>query len=116
MNYQNLLSEKFVNGKSHVTVTRKILRDATDVHFHNFYEIELILGGTGTLMLNGETYPISRGSVFLMTPADFHQLSQADDLDILTFMFDGMLLSSENAERRAEKISISVFLHPTLSI
>ena len=75
-----------------VKTVRKTLRADTGNHFHDFFEIELILGGEGFHSANGKVYPIRRGSIFLMTPADFHNLCTTTHLDILTVMFkDGTI-------------------------
>ena len=43
-------------------------------HFHRFYEIELIVSGSGTHLLNGTAYPLHRGEMHLLRPTDFHEL------------------------------------------
>ncbi|USK31524.1 AraC family transcriptional regulator (plasmid) [Bacillus sp. CMF21] len=45
-----------------------------DLHWHEFYEMSVILKGEGIHVLNGTSYPIVPGSLFLLTPADFHEL------------------------------------------
>lgn len=44
------------------------------LHWHDFYEMEVVVGGEGDYLINGRTYPLHPGSVYLVTPADFHQI------------------------------------------
>src|SRR5690348_9807471 len=46
-----------------------------EVHWHEFYEISLILAGEGSHICNGFRYELGPGSIFLLTPADFHGLT-----------------------------------------
>ncbi|MEK4508499.1 AraC family transcriptional regulator [Paenibacillus anaericanus] len=45
-----------------------------DVHWHEFFEMALVIKGNGIHILNGTQMPLTRGHIFLMTPADFHEL------------------------------------------
>lgn len=44
------------------------------LHCHEFYEMSFIASGTGIHILNGELFRLSRGSLFLLNPADFHEI------------------------------------------
>jgi AraC-like DNA-binding protein/mannose-6-phosphate isomerase-like protein (cupin superfamily) len=50
------------------------LYDVYPIHWHEFHEVHFIVSGEGINLLNGIKYPIRQGSLFLMTPADFHEL------------------------------------------
>lgn len=43
-------------------------------HGHDFFEIEYILGGRGSYLIDGIPYPVEADTVFLMTPARIHEL------------------------------------------
>jgi AraC-like DNA-binding protein len=45
-----------------------------DVHWHDYYELSLVLSGTASHVVNGSSRTIGRGSAFLLSPADFHAL------------------------------------------
>ena len=51
----------------------------TTLHWHDYFELELIVGGTGEHRLNGRSYPVARGDVFLLTPRDLHTLVEQPD-------------------------------------
>lgn len=48
------------------------------LHWHNFYEMEFVLEGDGCQLINGEQYPYTAGSLFFLTPADFHEIRFAE--------------------------------------
>ncbi len=58
-----------------------------DVHWHDFYEIELILEGAGSYHIDGIEYEIKRGALFCMCPASFHRLTLTKTARLINFMF-----------------------------
>lgn len=59
----------------------------TPTHWHDFYEIDICLGGCGTTTINGKTQPFSEGYISLLTPVDFHSFSVKEELSILNLTF-----------------------------
>lgn len=45
-----------------------------DVHWHDYYELSLVLSGEAQHVVNGESRAIGPGSAFLLSPADFHAI------------------------------------------
>lgn len=68
-----------------------------EVHWHEFYELSLILAGEGSHVFNGENYELRPGSIFLLTPADFHGLTPAlgGEFEIYNIIFSEELLEEE---------------------
>ncbi len=64
-------------------------------HRHDFFEIEYIVCGSGTYMINGREYPIVPGRVFFMTPADFHAV-YTKDTQLVNVMFSGELVENKS--------------------
>ena len=56
-------------------------------HWHDFYELELCLAGTGTTLINGTEYPIAPNSLFFLTPVDVHSIQAKDPVTLLNFTF-----------------------------
>ncbi|CAN1538637.1 transcriptional activator RhaS [Flavobacteriaceae bacterium] len=44
-----------------------------ELHKHNFYELIFIEKGSGIHILNGISFPYSKGDVFMLTPNDAHE-------------------------------------------
>lgn len=45
------------------------------LHWHDFYEIELVVGGTGTVTVNGTDYPWITGCMSVLRLTDFHEIT-----------------------------------------
>ncbi len=71
---------------------RRIATDTT-LHWHDHYEMEIVLAGNGTYSVNGVQYPLKRGSVYCVTPVDFHQLY--GEFTLYNIAFDESILSGE---------------------
>lgn len=54
-------------------VMRPRLRNV-DVHWHDFYELSLVLDGRAGHVVNGEPRTLGPGSALLLSPADVHSI------------------------------------------
>ncbi len=57
-------------------------------HVHEFFELEMILGGSGDALINGVSYPMVENVVFLLTPAHIHE-PKLHDTTLINVMFQG---------------------------
>ena len=89
-------------GKQHITVERHISLDYPQ-HWHEYFEVEIILGGSGTHIFNGVAYPISKGDAYLLTPLDFHKIEASAPIELINVSFDDVWLPE----------SIRTFLYTT---
>ena len=76
-------------------------RFAKSLHWHDYYEIELITGGSGTHILNGESYALGRGCAYLLCPKDFHTVieSENDPLELYNINFNEQILPPDVLQR-----------------
>jgi AraC-like DNA-binding protein len=51
--------------------------DRTGVHWHDYYELVYVLDGAAEHVVNGVHHQLAAGSMFLLTPADFHEITPA---------------------------------------
>ena len=65
------------------------------MHCHDCYEIEVVVSGSGTQVLNGQSCQLRNGSVTLLAPSDFHAVTPHKDLFVYNFMFRGSMLSEK---------------------
>lgn len=67
-----------------------------DVHWHDYYELAYVSAGAASHLINGVKHRVSRGSVFLLTPADFHEIRADSDepLSCYNVVIDAQLLES----------------------
>ena len=52
------------------------------LHWHDFYEIELVTDGVGTHTVNGTAYEWRRGEMHLMRLVDFHEIELAGEGEV----------------------------------
>ncbi len=57
-------------------------------HWHEFYEIELIISGSGSYIIDGVDRKIEKNMLFFMTPVNFHKVI-TDNSQVITLMFTG---------------------------
>ncbi len=88
-------------GVTGLSIVRKVLKKGYEarVHWHNYFEIEIIVSGKGTHILNGQKYEVSRGSMYIMSFYDYHSLEASEDIEIINMGFSPDLLDGKLAER-----------------
>lgn len=77
--------QKIKNEK--VMVKEKII-SSYPTHWHDFYEIELIISGSGSYIIDGVEQKIEKNMLFFMTPVNFHEVVTAGT-QVFTLMFTG---------------------------
>ena len=82
-----------------VSVERRSIAAPYPTHSHEFFEIEFILSGQGTHQINGQEMTIGRNSFYLLTPADFHAITQiGSPVGYFNVMFSRLWLNDNIAE------------------
>ena len=71
-----------------------------DVHWHDYYELVYVSAGAAAHLINGVEHRASRGSVFLLSPADFHEIRADSDepLSCYNVVIDAQLWESRLAD------------------
>ena len=63
------------------------------LHWHSFFEIEIILSGEGKYVVNDVEYDLSDKNVFLLTSTDFHCLKLNGTAEIINISFNETMMS-----------------------
>lgn len=95
MDLTRLKSSHWVDPRTHVTFTTRTVTEPVRMHLHEYYEIEVVLSGAGCQNLNGTLYPMEPGSVYFLTPIDFHSVTPEPSLEIANLSFEEHILSPE---------------------
>ncbi|WP_127586373.1 AraC family transcriptional regulator [Paenibacillus koleovorans] len=97
---ERLLKEQFMELSKSFNIFLQQVSQPTPLHWHEFYEMCVILGGTGTNVVNGTAHRLTRGSLFLLTPADIHEIYPDDGgmLEIYNVIFSDEMLNEELKE------------------
>ncbi|MEU2615004.1 AraC family transcriptional regulator [Micromonospora sp. NPDC007271] len=91
-------SESLLLPDSGARVMRPRLR-TVDVHWHDYYELCLVVSGVAEHVVNGAPRRIGRGSAFLLSPADFHAIRPLghEPLDCYNTVIDPGLMERQLA-------------------
>lgn len=86
---------EFIGKGNNLSVVERDFEGGGEIHLHDYYELEMVLEGDGEQNLNGTTYPLKKGTVYLITPIDFHCITSLKGMKIINISFDEALLSAE---------------------
>ncbi len=65
------------------------LNDVTEIdHYHDFSELVLILSGRGRHLLEGESFPVAAGNVFVVQGNQVHSFRDREGLMLVNVMYD----------------------------
>ncbi len=98
--------EKYIGKQNEFRIKKGNFFKAEDisVHFHEYYEIEIIADGSGVMTLNGIDIPFKKGMVFFILPNDFHKFTFSTDTQIYNISFcDEVLFAGSNKKHIIEK-------------
>ena len=85
-----------LQGKNY-TLQKRIIEKGTHYHphWHDFFEFEIIIDGSGEHIYNNFQYTIEPGDAYLMSYRDFHALFAEDDITLMSLQFNGNVLTDE---------------------
>lgn len=72
----------------YINAEKKQMVGTVDTHWHDFFELELILSGSGNYIIDGVHYPIVPGMLFFITPMNFHRV-ETQECSLYNLMFSG---------------------------
>ena len=83
------------NGRS-LTVEKHTVVGGHPLHWHSYFEIEIILSGSGKYIINDIEYDISVNDVFFLNPTDFHYLDVDEVTELINISFDNNILDDKD--------------------
>ena len=83
-----------------LAIDERIVNDkweSRELHWHDYFEIEIILSGSGVHQYNGVKHPLSEGSAYLLTPMDIHALvpDPGTEFHLVHLRFDEKAITQE---------------------
>lgn len=70
---ERLQAQDYIRGGS-LSVTNRKFNNRTVTHWHNYFEIEIIISGKGKEIIDGKEYELKPNTIFLLTPINFHSV------------------------------------------
>lgn len=74
-------------GAKHVWVGRQRFT-AFPNHWHDFFELEYVVGGSATHIYNGKEYISEKGHLYFLTQIDFHGFQGTPEVELINIKFD----------------------------
>lgn len=90
--HTRLKARDWIGAGQHIHVQKK-WTPGVNMHWHNYFELEIVAEGTGRHILNGTEYALLPGDAFFLTPTDFHEIKTDDALLIWNVSFDEEMLT-----------------------
>ncbi len=84
--HRRLLAKDNIQAADMATARKHTLQNCYPLHWHDFFELEFVLSGTGTQTLNGVVYPMRPGTAYFLSPADFHAIAVDGKMEVLNIM------------------------------
>jgi mannose-6-phosphate isomerase-like protein (cupin superfamily) len=105
---KRLTNDTFFSSDHGLRIYHQALSAPFELHWHEFYELTYIISGEGLNVVNGTPCPLAKGSLFLLTPADFHEICPVNGmpLELYNVIFSEELLD----ERLHEMLFRETFL------
>lgn len=90
---KRILVENIANSREKLLIRRKQLKNY-DLHWHDCFEIELVLRGSAVQVLNGQRYEMQPGDIYLLNPTDFHSI-ETEGAVVYNIMFSEEMLDED---------------------
>lgn len=96
LDMERLSNDRFM-PPSAFRLFRHTLHERVEIHWHEFFEMAFVVAGEGVHVLNGTAYPLTRGNLFLLTPADFHalELGPSGTLELFNAIFSEAMIEDD---------------------
>ncbi|WNR42742.1 helix-turn-helix transcriptional regulator [Paenibacillus roseipurpureus] len=91
------LNKSYFHDDIHVQLQKHILTEPVELHWHEFYELAFVLEGQGMNWVNGFPQRLKQGDMFLLTPADFHEIApdSGTKLELYNLIFSQAMLTDD---------------------
>ena len=89
-----MVSQDFKNGQD-FSKEHKYNLPEVSLHWHNCYELDIVLSGTGQTICNGQSFPVKRRLVSFLSPMDLHEYRECHDLEMINIKFTETNINDE---------------------
>jgi len=83
----------------HLTVGEHTVNLSFPLHWHSYFEMEIVLEGKGHYIINDVPYDMARHNLFLLTPTDLHNLALDGTARFLNLSFDEEMVDERDVAR-----------------
>ena len=83
----------------HIVFKVKTSKGCVPRHWHNYFELEIIVGGKGKEIICGKECDVFSGFGYLLSLEDYHSVNSEEELQILHLSFDERFIKKEQLEK-----------------
>lgn len=80
----------------HLTVEEHTVLAEHPLHWHSFFEIEIVLSGAGEYVINDVEYDLEKENLFFLTSTDFHYLKVDEVTRVINISFDEDMIDEKD--------------------
>lgn len=77
-----------IPGGRHLVVENHTVHHDHPLHWHSFFEIEIVIYGVGKYTVNDTAYDLMEKNVFFLSSTDFHNIEVEGDAEVINISFD----------------------------
>jgi len=88
-----LKTDNIISGD--ISAAVKTINTDFSTHWHDFFEIEFIIGGKGSYIIDGREYTLCNNMLFFMTPINFHSVHIDGEVELVNVMFCENICNSD---------------------
>ena len=89
-------SQSLKNNGGRFFSERQVQTTESRLHYHNFYELEIILKGSSIQQLDGNSFELKRGTVTLISPNQVHYIEKpSEPMDIISIKITPEAINEE---------------------
>lgn len=105
MNEKMLMNLRGRFENEDLIVKNKLIHKGMTVkpHWHDYFEMEIIIGGRATQVYNGERIKMKRGDAYVLSYCDFHSFRAEEDVNLLSLRFKENFLPPKIAKNLVSK-------------
>lgn len=83
----------------HIVFRARTSKGCVPRHWHNYFELEIIVGGKGKETICGKECDVFPGCAYLLSMEDYHSVDTEAELEILHLSFDESFIKKEQLEK-----------------
>ena len=83
-------------SERNLAVEKHTLTEDYPLHWHNYFEIEIVLSGSGKFVINDIEYDISENDAFFLNTTDFHRIDVEQVMELINISFDNNTLNDKD--------------------
>ena len=91
----------------YLSAVKKRENTFVDTHFHDFFELEFIISGSGSYVIDGIAHDIEPGDLFFLTPMNFHTVEITDAV-LYNVMFSGNICSGSSLKNITKNAPVAL--------